>query len=113
MSFDFDQHEQANISAADFAIMCNEIATLKQQLEESNKEFIACSNVLNSSERRVEELEQQNAELLAALKMVEWVEYECPDYGIQEFCPNCCMEKKHGHYECRIDAAIASAEGRK
>lgn len=31
MGFDFDPQEQANISAADFEIMCDEMRTLREQ----------------------------------------------------------------------------------
>lgn len=34
MSFDQDPGEQANISGADLAIMCDEIVTLKQQRDD-------------------------------------------------------------------------------
>ena len=59
-------------------------------------------------------LRAENAALLVAieakqkaLKTVEWEEYDDPDWGMQVFCPSCLMEKKHGHYECRLAEALS------
>ena len=48
--------------------------------------------------------------LAKALKMVEYVAYDDPDWGSHEFCPSCSMEKKHTHYECRTEEALAAYE---
>lgn len=40
MSFDQDPNEQANISAADFAIMCDEMKALRAELAEANARII-------------------------------------------------------------------------
>ena len=57
------------------------------------------------SERR--RLQAINADLLAALKAVEWV-----PLGNRRVCPNCGRRWDQGHAPtCKLDAALAKVKG--
>lgn len=59
---------------------------------------------------RVHRLEAEKADLLAALKAVEWVYFNA---SAAMWCPSCLSPKCDGHFgACQLAAAIAKAEGR-
>ena len=49
-------------------------------------------------------------DLLEALEAAQWCQYNDPDNGMIEFCPNCRNDIKHGHHPtCIIGKAIKKA----
>jgi hypothetical protein len=49
-------------------------------------------------------------ELLEALEIAQWCQYNDPDNGLLEFCPECRNDRKHGHHPtCIIGIAINKA----
>lgn len=59
-----------------------------------------------------DEIQRQRDELLAALELAQWVDFDDSDYGTVTFCPVCRNDKKYGHYDgCQMASAIASAKG--
>ncbi len=66
--------------------------------------------ILGDIAYKIEALEQQNADLLAALKAVEWTNLEWG--GNIEVCPWCVNGKIRGHHvDCQRQQAIADVEG--
>lgn len=63
MSFDHDQSEQANISAADFALMCEEMKELREDLNDARNGWEAAVDECRN-------LAGQRDELLAASKLI-------------------------------------------
>ena len=59
---------------------------------------------------RIEGLEALNADLVAALKAVEWQYVAGSQNG--SFCPSCWASKTLGHApKCQLAAALAKAKG--
>lgn len=85
-----------------------EIAELKAKLGASIEFDKIQVSLAGQSEKENSELKALAKKMADALKLVEWDEYEDPDWGTQEFCPCCRMKKKHGHYECRTEEALSA-----
>ena len=110
-----DEHGWDGISCRDQTIKWQDIkiAELEAKLQQVNSLCELNEQTMSDIASKYEALDAQNAALLVAieakqkaLKMVEWEEYDDPDWGMQVFCPSCRMEKKHGHYECRLAEAL-------
>ena len=70
--------------------------------------FTAQDEMWNDYRIEIAELKQQNADLLAALKMVEWDRYS--NTYQSESCLWCDADKPNHEDDCPRQAAIAKAE---
>lgn len=57
-------------------------------------------------EEQIKQLTAERDRLRTALEMIEWIDGYEESTGEFVFCPCCNREKKHGHYDCRLEEAL-------
>ena len=81
--------------------------TLPELVDQLHKEIEGKNIALAKRLEWIRKVEAINADLLAALKAVEWV---C-DAGLW-YCPCCKQQRTKGHKtDCQLAAALAKAKG--